>query len=348
MRSVGLFLVLSVFAVAGYAAEVVNDGAGDDGHDISAYTHLHHGHNAGMWMFEYRFMRMKMDGLLDGTTELDQGEVSGTNITMTARAPGKSYEMEPTDMTMDMHMLMVMYDVSARFTLMGMANYLKNDMGMFMQMQMGSEWMEMDMPRMESSGVGDTIVSALYQATDALSLGLGVSLPTGSIDEEGVMMEGEPKERLPYMMQLSSGTYDLIPSVTYNDARGAWNWGAQGAFTYRSGENANEYRLGHRLELGAWAKVAVASNAVVTGRLAYTMWGAVEGADPELDPHMSPDADPDAQGGTRADVYLGASAFTDNGWLFSLEYGVPVNQNLNGPQMKTTSLLNLGVTYMMM
>jgi hypothetical protein len=119
-------------------------------------------------------------------------------------------------------------------------------------------------------------------------------------------------------------------------------------FTYRVGENDNDYRLGHRLELGAWAKYAFAPNGVATSRIAYTMWGRVKGADPQLDPTMSPDADANAQGGIRTDFFVGVSAFTNNGWLFSAEIGVPLYQSLNGPQMKTTSLINLGVMYMVM
>lgn len=316
------------------------------GHSIFAYTHLHHGHGEGMWMFEYRYMRMNMKGLLDGTETVRARDVALSNGAMTDPASGYDYMMAPTDMSMDMHMLMAMYDFTDTLTVMAMFNYLRNEMDMVMYMDGMTEPMS-DMLPMESSGLGDTQVSLLYQATHSLSLGLGLNIPTGSIDEKGAMIEGGPKTRLPYTMQLGSGTYDVMPTVTYNADSGAWNWGGSGTATFRTGENDNDYRLGHRLEISGWLKYAFAERAVATSRLTYTQWGNVSGQDPEVDPFMSPDADPNNQGGIRTDLYLGVSAFK-NGWIVSGELGAPIYQDLNGPQMKMESLIQLGVSYMLM
>jgi hypothetical protein len=315
-------------------------------HNIFAYSHLHHGHGDGMWMFEYRYMRMNMKGLLDGTDEVSASEVSQSNMAMTAPAAGYEYMMAPTDMTMDMHMLMAMYDVTEQFTLMAMLNYLKNEMNMVMYMEGMTEPMSGMLP-MESSGLGDTIVSGAYNPNRSWSFGLGLGIPTGSIDEKGRMMEGDPETRLPYTMQLGSGTYDLIPTVAYNADAGSINYGGQGTFVYRTGENDNGYRLGHRLEVSGWLKYAFAARGVATSRLTYTMWGNVDGQDEQVDPMMSPDANPNTQGGIRTDLYLGVAGFK-NGWLVSGEVGVPIYQDLNGPQLKTTSLIQLSVMYMMM
>ena len=324
--------------------------AAKSGHDIYGYTHLHHGHSQGMWMFEYRYMRMNMDGLLDGTKKVRAQDISETDMTGSSPTVGKKYMMAPTDMTMDMHMFMGMYDVTSRFTVMGMLNYLKSEMDMVMYMDMNmdgtSEPMSGMLP-MKSSGLGDTILSAAYQVRDPLSVGLGISIPTGSIDQKGRMMASDPETQLPYTMQLGSGTYDLIPTLTYNANAGSFNWGGQGTIIYRIGENDNGYRFGHRAEMSGWLKYAFASHAVATSRLTYTMWGNVDGQDLAVDPMMSPDSDPNAQGGIRTDLFLGMSAFK-NGWIFSGEFGVPLYQDLNGPQLKTISIFQLGVSYMVM
>lgn len=200
---------------------------------------------------------------------------------------------------------------------------------------------------MESSGLGDTVVSVVYQATHSLSLGLGLNIPSGSINENGAMLEGKPQTRLPYTMQLGSGSYDVIPTLTYNFDAGAWNWGGQGMAVFRTGKNDNGYRLGHRLEGSGWLKYAFAEHTVATGRLTYTMWGNVSGQDPHVDPMMSPDSNPNTQGGIRTDLYLGVSIFK-RGWIVSGELGAPLYQNLNGPQLKTTSLIQFGVSYTLM
>ncbi len=352
----GLLTVTSALAIAAEteiatptpASEHAEHGSAEpaSSYSIFPYSHVHHGHGDGMWMFEYRYMRMNMKGLLDGTDKVSASEISQSNMMMTAPAAGYDYMMAPTDMTMDMHMLMAMYDVTERFTLMAMLNYLKNEMNMVMYMEGMTEPMPGMLP-MKSSGVGDTIISATYNASHEWSFGLGLSIPTGSIDEKGAMMDGSPKTRLPYTMQLGSGTYDLIPTVVYNADSGAINYGGQGMIVYRTGENDNGYRLGHRLELSGWLKYAFASRGVATSRLVYAQWGNVSGQDMEVDPMMSPDSNPNTQGGIRTDLYLGVSGFK-NGWLVSGEIGAPIYQNLNGPQLKTTSLIQLSIMYMLM
>ena len=59
-------------------------------------------------------------------------------------ATGFMTNMLPTEMTMDMHMFGTMYAISDKWTLMGMLNYLDNEMSM-----------PMNMASMDSSGIGD-------------------------------------------------------------------------------------------------------------------------------------------------------------------------------------------------
>ena len=61
-----------------------------------------------------------------------------------------------------------------------------------------------------------------------LHLNAGLSLPTGDIDEEDDVLAPtgmRPTLRLPYAMQLGTGTWDLLPGLTYNGNHHQWGWG---------------------------------------------------------------------------------------------------------------------------
>lgn len=59
-----------------------------------------------------------------------------------------------------------------------------------------------------------------------LHFNAGLSLPTGSIDKQDATPMG-PNSKLPYPVQLGSGTYDLLPGLTYNGQDRDLSWGAQ-------------------------------------------------------------------------------------------------------------------------
>ncbi len=169
-------------------------------------------------------------------------------------------------------------------------------------------------------------------------LNLGLSAPTGSIDERGDTPVAA-NVRLPYPMQVGSGTWDLLPGLTYLGQTDAWSWGAQGVGTVRLGENEYDYTLGNRLSTTAWLSKPVARSASVSLRLGVDTWGNISGADPALNPKMVPTADPNRRAGTRVDMGVGinlySSAGTFSGHRLALEVLAPVYQDLTGPQLET-------------
>jgi nitrous oxide reductase accessory protein NosL len=318
------------------AQMLFNPGFGDD---------IYHTHPAGMWMITYKFMHMNMSGLRAGTSDVDLNSIGFK------RDKPYNYMMIPTDMTMDMHMFMLMYGITDRLTVMAMANYQVNSMGMLMDMGPGKMITRED--PMTTRGLADTELRGIYKINKYLVGSLGLSLPTGDINQTTVMMR--TTYRAPYDMQLGSGTYDLKPALTYNalseDAK--WNWGAQAMYTYHIGENENGYSLGDSLKATGWLQRAFgpASSWV---RLAFNDTGRIHGHDPEIDKlnhpptgmgAPTPDADPKNYGGQRLDGLLGVSC--QKGSLsVGVEGGVPLYQDLNGLQMKTTWLINVGVQLM--
>ena len=153
-----------------------------------------HTHEAGEWMLSFRAMRMVMDG----------------NRTDTARVPADGvlvgYPVTPLRMPMDMYMVGAMYAPTDRLTLVSMVPVL--DISMDHRTRTGVEFTT------ESGGIGDVKMSALVGvaagARQRAHLHLGVSAPTGSIDERGET-PAATNVRLPYPMQVGSGTWNVLP-----------------------------------------------------------------------------------------------------------------------------------------
>jgi len=284
-----------------------------------------HTHNAGEFMVSYRNMQMDMSGLQDGTQSLSAQEVLDDT--------GNSYMMAPTSMTMKMHMFGLMYAPTNKTTAMVMLPYLEKDMDMLVKMT----GMTMSM---DSKGAGDIKVGALHnifsEAGQRIHLNLMMSLPTGSIDEEddnGAVM--------PYAMQLGSGTFDLLPGITYTAQTQDFSYGAQAQATIRLGENDRDYTLGNRVKLQGWAQLPVHQRVSLSVRLAYEDWQAIDGEDDALNPMMAPTADADLQGGNVLSAGLGINVTLPAGNRLAVEYSKELAQDLDGPQMAQDDTLTL-------
>lgn len=330
LRSAGLLGLLyfnhSVFAHEGW------EGFRPDSHAPIGVMGDHI-HKTGEWMFSYRFMRMDMDGNRDGSDRLTTEEVFS-----------RGYMVAPTSMTMDMHMFGVMYAPTDQVTFMAMAPYLSTEMDHVTRM--GTRFST------RSDGFGDVKLTALVGVLDhpgrRVHLNLGVSLPTGSIDERGDTPTTR-NAKLPYPMQLGSGTYDLLLGATYFGQAQHWSWGAQALATVRTGENDNQYRLGNRFQSSVWLARVLSTSNSASVRVRYEDWKNIHGADPDLNPMMVPTADPSLRAGRRADLLLGWNFNGRQGLLrgqrLALEVGVPVYQSLDGPQLETDMTYMLGWQY---
>ena len=293
-----------------------------------------HTHSAGEMMLSYRFMRMEMDGLLDGTESVTPAEVL------------ESYVVTPLAMPMNMHMLGAMFAPSDRLTLMAMVPYVTANMDH--RTRMGATFTT------EASGLGDVGLSALVgifnTRRQALHLNLGVRLPTGSIDAmDATPASGGNEVILPYPMQLGSGTWDLEGGATWLGQTDRLSWGAQGKVTYRLDENDRGYRQGHRGLGTAWGAYRLGDWLSASARMEFTGWGDIEGADDALNPMMVPTADPLLRSGQRLDAGLGVNFEVAEGALhgqrLAVELLFPAWQDLDGPQLETAWRLVAGWQY---
>lgn len=293
-----------------------------------------HMHEAGEFMLSYRYMTMSMSGLRSGSSAVTPNEVL------------ENYMVTPLDMPMHMHMVGVMFAPSDAVTLMGMLPFTSSEMEH--QTRSGAHFTT------EAEGVGDISLSALVRLFDRnrqrVHFHAGASLPTGSIDERDVtpMSQGQ-EQRLPYPMQIGSGTVDLLPGLTYLGQSDWWSWGAQGRGTVRLGDNDNGYRLGNAAALTTWAARRWNdwwSNSV---RLTGMAWGDVSGRDASLNPAMVPTADPDLRGGRRVEVFAGVNFEVPGGAFagqrLALEAGIPLYRSLDGPQLERDWELVVGWQY---
>ncbi|MBL4602522.1 MAG: hypothetical protein JKY84_07245, partial [Emcibacteraceae bacterium] len=157
-----------------------------------------HTHNKGEWMVSYRYSNMKMEGNRTDANSVTTGSVH------------QNFMVAPLDMTMQMHMFGLMYGLTDELTLMTMVPY--TEISMNLQTRMGMNFST------SSKGIGDIKVGGLYslykQDRTNLILNTVLSIPTGSIDKLGDTPMGTNMQ-LPYSMQIGSGTYDLMPGLTY-------------------------------------------------------------------------------------------------------------------------------------
>ncbi len=244
---------------------------------------------------------------------------------------------------MDMHKISDMYGASDQVTLMAMLPYIEKEMSAITYAgPTGTTVLGRSTRR--SEGIGDIRVSALIGlmtgAHSSLNATIGLSLPTGSITETGQMltpMGTRPVRRVAYNMQLGSGTFDLVPALTYQTAHGQASWGGQLSGIVRLGSNDEGYSLGDEAVVTAWASYKAAPSASLSGRIEARHVGRIDGRDPNI-MGPAPGANPNFIGGDWVSVFAGADFSPQTGALkghrIGLEVGVPIYQDLNGPMLK--------------
>jgi hypothetical protein len=283
------------------------------------------------FMVGYRYMYMEMDDNFEGTRVVSPSEVL------------KSYPVAHTRMTMAMNMVELMYAPSDSLTFMAMIPYDVKTMD--------HVFANGNPPNHDVvSGLGDLSFMALLnlfgdprENGNRLVLNAGFTAPTGSINE------GEGGQRYEYEMQLGSGTFDLLPGLSYLGESETFAWGAQVLGTVRLGYNANDYRLGNAYRLSAWTQLKVTDWFGPSVRFDWHAWQNIQGADPMLNPARNPAFDATKQSGECLDFLAGLNFYLGKGPLkgnrFSIEGGVPLYQYLAGPNMGVNWLITAAWTY---
>lgn len=310
---------------------------------------LGHEHPKGGWKISYRYMSQYSSGRIMGTQPVDDNYVFN------------NYLMSPENMRMDMHMLMGMYGITDKLSVMAMLNY--NVMTMNMNMLPGTMHMHMDggtmvmtmnesnTMRTRTSGLGDTKLYAVYSLLSKgphhLLVNLGFNLPTGSIRQQGAsddMMY--TNSRYPYMMQLGSGTIDFMPGATYLLMQNKFSFSTQVTTVIRPFTNALNYHLGNEYALNVWAAYQWLPWISTSLRAEGNAVDAISGSDAGVYQGMEPSANPLNYGGQTVNGYVGLNFYLNKGFLrnnkLSVEYGMPLYQNVNGIQTAAKSAIYAG------
>ncbi len=190
----------------------------------------------------------------------------------------------------------------------------------------------------------DTSAALIWRAYEdpihRVKLNLGMSFPTGSNHNlGGALLQtggGYVISRAFYGMQSGTGTYDVLPGIMYAGTIAPWSWGlsyrARLPLTY----NPEGYMWGNYQEVNAWGGYTWFPGLTTTIRANFNIQSPIAGADWLMQGKLQ-SANPNFYGGKRIEMYAGADIdgklFGAPGFTIGVEGGVPVYQNLNGPQL---------------
>ena len=319
-----------------------------------------HMHDAGEFMFSYRFMNMEMQGSRVGNNDVSPLFTATTIPNRFFGLPGQppTLRVVPTQMTMQMHMFGGMYAINDRVTLMAMANYIESTMKHVTFMG-GMGPAGLGGFKTKSSGFGDTKLSTLirlfdknyYRMRHQAHINFGISIPTGSISKRDHVltpMGATPNLRMPYPMQLGSGTFDALPGITYKGDYKKLGWGAQYLAQIRMERNNADYQLGDKHNFTAWADYEWAPWFSTSARILYTVQSAIRGGDRNIVAPVQT-ADPNNHGGQQLGIAVGFNLNGTKGILkghrIAAEAIAPVYRDLNGPQLETDWIVIAGWQY---
>lgn len=309
-----------------------------------------HFHEKGEFMFSYRYMSMDMSDNAVGSSDIVPNAIATTVPNRFFGMPMQppTLRVVPVRMSMEMHMLGLMYAPSDRVTIMAMTNHVTKEMDHLTYMG-GTGTIVLGGFRSKASGIGDTSLSALISLHERdrgrLHINAGISIPTGATDETGAVLAptgAMPTLRLPYPMQLGSGSYDFLPGVTWTSFLSERSsFGIQWRAAIRFSDNDDEYRFGDEHRLTAWYSRTFSRHVSGSARLEWFDRANIDGIDPLIVAPVQT-ADPSRQGATRTDFALGLNFVAAGGHRVAIEYSVPIDQDLDGPQLETDNQIVLG------
>jgi len=205
-----------------------------------------------------------------------------------------------------------------------------------------------------TGGVGDTTMSALVNlfrmSGHKLHFGVGFSAPTGNVGLEFRRVFQIDGGLVHFGMQLGSGTWDFLPSLTYNGQHDRWSWGAQlNGVKRMEKQNKSGYRLGDILQATTWGSYRLTNWLSTSIRGIYTAQGAIRGDFNAFNGRSGPQDFPANQGGQFWDIGFGVNATVPRGrWAgnsLSFEWLQPIHDDINGYRLERKGALSASWSY---
>jgi Protein of unknown function (DUF3570) len=305
-------------------------------------------HKAGEFMFGYSYMHARTGGdILHG-----DNVASDQQIVTQGCSDDINCRFAPSYMNMNMHMLHIMYAPTDWMNLMLMPKFV--DMNMNLRELEGRPPPQPGVHEHSGAaghttgGVGDTVMSSLVKLFNVpghrMHLGLGFSAPTGDSGLEFRRVFQIDGGLVHFGMQLGSGTWDFLPSLTYAGDYRRWSWGAQlNGVKRMEDQNESGYRLGDIFQATSWGGYRLTNWLSASVRGIYTVQGDIHGDFNDFNGRAGPMDFPANHGGQFWDLGFGVNAAVPRGKFvgneLSFEWLQPIRDEVNGYRLERKSAL---------
>lgn len=257
--------------------------------------------------------------------------------------PKQTLRLVPQNIAFAAQQVGVAYGVTQDFAVAVNAQMVERNLDMLTYRGPGRGVDRLGMSYTGTEGFGDLFAAGAYRLYQddihRVLVNLGMSFPTGSNHQTFTLLQPNvtyATSRAFYALQPGSGTYDIMPGVTYAGYLGQWSWGLSYRGRLPLGANPQGYRWGDYHEFSGWGGYSWMPGLTTTVRVTGSTQGQIRGLDWEIR-GKAPAGNPAFYGGERVEVFGGA---TIGGKLVgyenvsvAIEAGLPVYQNLNGPQI---------------
>ena len=316
------------------------------GHAPAGVMFAHGLPRAGDFMIGYRTMYMRRDG------DFKRGSKEPSDPELVANACGDGgCSAVAESMSHQMHMLDLMVAPTSWLMLMLMSSYLDNDMKLRAPAGAVPD-VHGNHDRHATGGIGDTRLGALlrlfHRDQHHLQLGLVTSAPSGDTSVRFRRDHGVERGFLHFDMQLGSGTWDFLPSLSYLGSSGRLRFGAQATGIVRmEREGPTGYALGDEVQVSGWGGIELSEWLAGTLRGIYTHQGRIHGRFDRPSIVRTPGDVPANAGGRLFDVGIGLELRVPRGafegFVVSAEWLQPLAEDWNGYQLERTGTLAASV-----
>ncbi|NQY66124.1 MAG: hypothetical protein HRT72_00145 [Flavobacteriales bacterium] len=299
--------------------------------------------------FEIEYQKVKV-AFLDNF-ELDKVVSSKDLLYGSGFGAGASLAREiPDELNIDEHRLRIMYSPWNESSISVESGYRWNLMRVISAdlEQVGKNY------NVISKGFTDTKVMLNLEMIDKdltmVLLNMGVSLPTGAIDQKYNSNVFNDEVSFGYIMQTGSGTFDPIIESVYMRTGAKTSIGLKGTMINRIYTNENNYRYGHHYSAVTGIGRKWMEGFGTTFRFDFNKWNRVVGVDSSMDPMLSPINRAENTSGVRLDGSVGIVFDMPKkngikGLTFIADFRYPIYQMLDGPQLGIDNQFVITVKY---
>ena len=270
----------------------------------------------------YSFERIERRGMLIGNDHVSPSFV------LDPKNSFNQYDRTPDSLKVTVHTVQLAYAPHPRATLVVEVPFLLKELET--RDQFGVHTQE------QTKGIGDVgfalVVPFIRKGKERSAVHIGFNIPTGSI------RRGGDDTRLPFDSQLGNGTFDFEWGWTYRGEMDWLSWGGQAVGWHPIRRNDLRYREGSRFELSAWGGVRLLGGSSASLRFGWQKQNNTRVPQGDFVPPSinDPSDNPKARGGIRLILSPGLSLELPQlgNQRIAVEVGIPVYQDLDGPQLK--------------